>query len=408
MTLGRDTGTRVPPTFNFKFSILNCHSFLSNSQRPNTSRFKKMTTQNVHLAIDNLAKRWPASLVGKRLGAVMHPASIGADLVHSQQKIAALNGSQFKLVALFGPQHGIKGHTQDNMIEWEGYVDPKLGVPVYSLYGEHREPSAKMLEGVEVLLIDLQDVGARYYTFIWTMYLCMKACEKLGITVVVIDRPNPLACHITEGPVLELDHTSFVGLHSIPVRHGKTIGELAVQFKAECFPNVSLQVLEMEGYRKNMWFDQTGLPWVIPSPNMPTLDTAIVYPGMCLFEATNISEGRGTTRPFEIFGAPFIDAEELCCAMNALRLPGVFFREHWFQPTFHKWCGLFCGGAQMHVSDRESFLPFETAIQILKFLFHRYPSDFAWKQPPYEYEFTKLPIDILLGNGWYRAKHIEL
>jgi len=361
----------------------------------------------VQIPIDNLSRHWPEALRGKRVGAVLHPASVGSDLRHSLQKLQVHDGSLFKLCALFGPQHGIKGHTQDNMIEWDGYVDPKLGIPVYSLYGEHREPSVKMLEGLEVLLVDLQDVGARYYTFIWTLYLCMKACEKLGIHVVVLDRPNPIGCHITEGPVLELDHTSFVGLHSIPVRHGKTIGELARQFQSECFPSVALHVLEMEGYRKDMWFDQTGLPWVIPSPNMPTLDTAIVYPGMCLFEATNISEGRGTTRPFEIFGAPFIDGEEFSSAMNALKLPGVYFREHWFQPTFHKWSGQLCGGAQMHIGDRESFLPFETAIQILKYLFHRHPGDFQWKLPPYEYEYTKLPIDILLGSGWYRKKHIE-
>ena len=361
----------------------------------------------VQLAIDNLSSHWPKTLRGKRLGAVLHPASVGADLRHSLQKILAENGSLFKLSALFGPQHGIKGHTQDNMIEWEGYVDPKLGIPVYSLYGEHREPSARMLEGVEVLLVDLQDVGARYYTFIWTLYLCMKACEKLGIQVVVVDRPNPIGCHITEGPVLELDHTSFVGLHSIPVRHGKTIGQLARQFKAECFPSVELHVLEMKGSTASQWFDQTGLPWVIPSPNMPTLETAIVYPGQCLLEATNISEGRGTTKPFEIFGAPFIDAEEFAAEMNSLGLPGVYFREHWFQPTFHKWAGQFCGGAQMHLTDRESFLPFETTIRILRYLFHRYPGSFQWKQPPYEYEFNKLPIDILLGNGWFRAQHIE-
>lgn len=362
---------------------------------------------NVKLPIDNLSRLWPAPLRGKRIGAVLHPASIGSDLRHSQEKLLEHNGSLFQLSALFGPQHGIKGHTQDNMIEWEGYVDPKLGIPVYSLYGEHREPSQQMLQGLEGILVDLQDVGARYYTFIWTLYLCMKACEKAGIPVIVLDRPNPIGCHITEGPTLELDHTSFVGLHSIPVRHGKTIGELAWQFKAECFPSVQLHVLEMEGYTKNAWFDQTGLPWVIPSPNMPTLDTAIVYPGMCLYEATNVSEGRGTTRPFEIFGAPFIQAEEFCAHMNQLQLPGVYFREHWFQPTFHKWMGQLCGGTQMHITDREAFLPFETTIQSLRFLFHRYPCDFQWKQPPYEYEFHKLPIDILLGNGWYRKKHIE-
>jgi len=361
----------------------------------------------ISLPIDQLDRLWPNKLKGKRLGAVLHPASIGADLSHSLDILTRHNGSLFRLSALFGPQHGIKGHTQDNMIEWEGYLDPKLGIPVYSLYGEHREPSSAMLEGVEVLLVDLQDVGARYYTFIWTLFLCMKACESRGIPVVVLDRPNPIACHLVEGPVLELDHASFVGLHSIPVRHGKTIGQLAWQFKNERFPQVELHVLEMQGYQNNMWYDQTGLPWVMPSPNMPTLDTAIVYPGMCLFEATNVSEGRGTTRPFEIFGAPFIDAEALCSHLNRERLPGVYFRPNWFQPTFHKWSGQFCGGAQIHVQDRESFLPFKTAVRILNYLFHQYPDQFAWKQPPYEYEYHKLPIDILLGNSHFRKQHIE-
>lgn len=363
-----------------------------------------MTTR---IAIDQLSNVWPAKFRGKRLGAVLHPASVNASLQHSLEVLRSFDGSLFKLAALFGPQHGIKGHTQDNMIEWEGYQDPELNIPVYSLYGRHREPTPEMLANVEVLLVDLQDVGARYYTFIWTLLLCMKAAEPLGIPVVVIDRPNPIGCHLTEGPVLDMEYQSFVGLHSIPVRHGKTIGQLAQQFKAERFPGVELHVLEMENYQPHQWFDQTGLPWIMPSPNMPTLDTAIVYPGMCLFEATNVSEGRGTTRPFELFGAPFIDAEAMCAALNAEKLPGVYFRPNWFQPTFHKWAGEMCGGAQIHVTQREEFLPFETAIRILRHLFHHYPQQFAWKAPPYEYEYDKLPIDILLGSGDYRAQFIE-
>ncbi len=361
----------------------------------------------VQISLSRLERHFPDSLRGKRLGAVLHPASVVPGFAHSLSVLEKHNGSLFHLAALYGPQHGIKGHTQDNMIEWEGYRDPRLNVPVYSLYGEHRQPTPAMLEGVEVLLVDLQDVGARYYTFIWTLFLCMKTCAEMGIPVVVIDRPNPIGCHLVEGPVLDTAYASFVGLHSIPVRHGKTIGELARQFQSECFPRCEVHVLEMEGYTREMWFDQTGLPWVMPSPNMPTLETAIVYPGMCLFEATNVSEGRGTTRPFEIFGAPFIQSEELCAHMNALGLPGIYFRENWFQPTFHKWAGQMCGGAQMHVTDRESFLPFETAIQILRYLFARYPGEFAWKQPPYEYEYHKLPIDILLGSGTYRSERIE-
>lgn len=362
---------------------------------------------SVKLAISNFEKNFPFHLKGKRLGAVLHPASIGENFAHTLSYLKEFDGKLFHLSALFGPQHGIKGHTQDNMIEWEGYTDPELGIPVYSLYGEHRKPSPEMLKNVEVLFVDLQDVGARYYTFIWTLFLCMDACEKQGIPVVVLDRPNPINCVDEEGPILDLGYTSFVGLHSIPVRHGKTIGELARIFKAERFPSCELYVMEMENYDKRMWFDETGLPWVMPSPNMPTLDTAIVYPGMCLLEATNVSEGRGTTRPFEIFGAPFIDAEKLCRYMNGLKLSGVLFRENYFQPTFHKGAGSICGGAQIHVLDRNVFRSFDMTIKLLQYLFHEYPNDFAWKAPPYEYEFEKLPIDILLGSGTFRKEFIE-
>jgi uncharacterized protein YbbC (DUF1343 family) len=361
----------------------------------------------ITLALEQLEKHFPEKLKGKRLGAVLHPASITANLQHTLATLEKHNGSLFELAALFGPQHGILGHTQDNMIEWEGYSDPRLGIPVYSLYGEHREPSPEMLKNLDMLLIDLQDVGARYYTFIWTLFLCIKAAEKCGIPVIVIDRPNPIGCHITEGPVLELEYSSFVGLHSIPVRHGKTIGELALQFKEERFPNAEIYVLEMHGHKKNMWFDETELPWIMPSPNMPTLDTAIVYPGQCLLEATNVSEARGTTKPFELFGAPWINSPEMCSHLNSLKLPGVHFRESHFQPTFHKYAGEICHGAQIHVLNREEFLPFETTIQILKYLFHEHKNDFAWKQPPYEYEFNKLPIDILLGSKSFRELNIE-
>jgi len=284
------------------------------------------------------------------------------------------------------------------MVEWKSYEHPRLHIPVYSLYGECREPTAEMLRGLDVLLIDLQDIGSRYYTFVWTLYLSMRACEKGGIAVVVLDRPNPINGLTTEGPILDPNYTSFVGMHPLAVRHGHTIGELAQQFRDEAFPNCEVSVLPMKQWERAMWFDQTGLPWVMPSPNMPTLDTATVYPGMCLFEGTNISEGRGTTRPFEIFGAPFIDAEKLCTELNALKLPGVFFRQNYFQPTFQKFAGQLCAGAQMHVINRESFEPFKTGIQIIRAIRSLYPDQFTWKQPPYEYEFQKLPIEILLGG----------
>ncbi len=352
----------------------------------------------VLLPIDHLAELWPDKLRRARIGALLHPASISSTLEHSSRILERHNGGLFQLAALFGPQHGFLGQTQDNMIEWQSYEHSRLGIPVHSLYGEDREPTAASLRGLDALVVDLQDIGARYYTFIWTMYLCMRACQKQGVDVVVLDRPNPINGVTTEGPVLDPNYKSFVGMHPIPVRHGRTIGELAGQFRDEAFPKSRLWVLPMKDWAHPMWFDQTGLPWVMPSPNMPTLDTATVYPGMCLLEGTNISEGRGTTRPFEIFGAPFIDAEKLCRELNDLRLPGVFFRENYFQPTFHKFAGELCGGAQLHVVDRNSFRPFQTAVEIIRRIRTTYGEEFQWKQPPYEYEREKLPIEILLGR----------
>ena len=358
----------------------------------------KTSKNPVSLPIDRLAQAWPRSLKNAAVGAVLHPASISASLVHSADVLKSHDGNLFRLKALFGPQHGYLGQTQDNMIEWQGFKHPLWGIPVYSLYGEHREPSPEMLAGLDALIVDMQDVGARYYTFIWTLYLCMKAAEKLGIQVVVLDRPNPIDGVTEEGPVLDPEYRSFVGLHPIRVRHGKTIGQLAEQFKVEAFPACGLTVLPMEGWEQEMYFEDTGLPWVLPSPNMPTVDTAVVYPGMCLLEATNMSEGRGTTKPFELFGAGYItDARDFAAKLNRLGLPGVFFREAWFQPTFHKFQGQLCGGAQFHVTDRKTFLPWKSTIEMLNLVRRDYPG-FQWKPPPYEYEHKKLPIEILIGG----------
>ena len=352
----------------------------------------------VILPLDRLDQYWPKTLKKAKIGAVLHPASVSSSLLHSADVLKSHDGDLFQLKALFGPQHGYLGQTQDNMIEWSGFQHPLWNIPVYSLYGEHREPSPEMLHGLDALVVDLQDVGARYYTFIWTMYLCMRACERAGIALVVFDRPNPIG-NAVEGPLLDPNYTSFVGLHPIPVRHGKTIGELARQFQTEAFPQCDLHVLPMEGWRPEVYFEETGLPWVLPSPNMPTVDTAVVYPGMCLFEATNVSEGRGTSRPFEIFGAPWIDARAMCSDLNRAQLPGVFFREAYFQPTFHKFSGQICHGAQMHVLDRQTFLPFLTSVTVLQHLRKTYPDAFRWKEPPYEYELNKLPIEILIGSS---------
>jgi uncharacterized protein YbbC (DUF1343 family) len=352
----------------------------------------------VKIPLDHLTELWPKKLRGARLGALLHPASVSSKLEHASSILAGHNGELFKLTALFGPQHGYLGQTQDNMVEWKSYQHPQLHIPVYSLYGEHREPTEEMLGGLDVLLIDLQDVGTRYYTFIWTMYLCLRAGERAGVHVVVLDRPNPINGLTTEGPVLNRDYRSFVGLHPIQVRHAQTIGELAVKFRDGEFRNCELTVLPMQGWDRSMWFDQTGLPWVMPSPNMPSLDTATVYPGMCLLEGTNISEGRGTTRPFETFGAPFIDAPTLCRDLNGSKLPGAFFCENYFQPTFHKFEGEICGGAQLHVTDRDAFQPFRTGVEVIKRIRQSYPDQFLWRQPPYEYEWKRLPIEVLIGG----------
>lgn len=353
----------------------------------------------VTLPVDRLGELWPDRLRNTNVGALLHSASVGSGWKPTLSTLESLaDDGLFKLSALYGPQHGFESTTQDNMVEWTGFKHSRLGIPVFSLYGDHREPPPEMLEPIDVLFVDLVDVGSRYYTFIWTLLLCMKACATAGKPVVVADRPNPINGNTTEGdPQLE-DHLSFVGLHPLPNRHALTIGELAIQFKDELFPECDLTVLPMEGWDRAMFYDDTGLPWVMPSPNMPTLDTAIVYPGMCLLEGTNISEARGTTRPFELFGAPWIDGYQLTAKLNALDLPGVIFREASFEPMFQKHIGEFCRGSQMHVTDRDSFLPYQTGVEIIRQIKSDCPADFSWKQPPYEYEYEKLPIEILCGR----------
>lgn len=358
----------------------------------------------VKTGLDSIGGKWPRSLKGARVGLVLHPASVNGKLEHAAsvfQKSRACDVSAF-----FGPQHGIRGETQDNMVEWGGFRDRGTGLPVYSLYGETRKPQPAMLSGIDALVIDLQDVGARYYTFIWTMDLCMEACLAMNKSVVVLDRPNPLGGLSTEGPVLDNEYASFVGLRPLPVRHGMTIGEIAFYLRDTFHPGLDLHVIPMQGWERSMWFDDTGLPWVLPSPNMPTPDTAAVYPGMCLLEGSMISEGRGTTRPFEIFGAPYIDPDKVTARLADYKLPGAVFRPLFFQPTFQKHAGLLCGGAQIHVVNRETFRPFKTGVAVLKAVHDLYPGEFLWKQPPYEYETIKMPVDILAGTDRIR-KGIE-
>ena len=361
-------------------------------------------TPSVLTGLDQVERLWPRDLRGARVGLVAHPASVDRTLGHAVDVFR--RAKKFRLSALFGPQHGIYGQTQDNMVEWEGFRDRVTGLPVYSLYGKVRKPTPPMLKDIDVLVVDLQDVGSRYYTFIWTLDLCMQACREAGKSVVVLDRPNPLGGTLTEGPVLRPGFRSFVGLRPLPVRHGMTIAEIGHYLEDKYHPGVHYRVVPLKGWKRRHWFDAARLPWVIPSPNMPTPDTALVYPGMCLLEGTNLSEGRGTTRPFEIFGAPFIHAETIAKLLREFRLPGVVFRPLSFEPTFQKHAGLLCGGVQLHVTDREKFRPFRTGVAVLKAVHNTYPRDFAWKQPPYEYEEIKMPIDILAGSEQLR-KDIE-
>lgn len=337
----------------------------------------------------------PRGLRGARLGLIANPASVTSDLVHASQ---ALHGSRaFKLMALLGPEHGLWANAQD-LVEVEDGKDPSTGLPVFSLYGETRVPTARMLQGLDALLFDLQDVGARYYTFIYTLLHAMQACAEHGVRLVVLDRPNPLGGLALDGNVLEPAFRSFVGLHPLAVRHAMTTGELALLFRAELGLQVELSVVRLSGWKRAMAFEDTGLPWVPPSPNMPTVDTAFVYPGGCLVEGTNLSEGRGTTRPFETIGAPWLDPFRLAKDLTRERLPGVRFRPLYFTPTFQKHAGLLCGGVFVHVTDRKRFPAFLAYLLLIHHARAQDPRRFAWREPPYEYEHVKRPIDILCGS----------
>lgn len=354
-----------------------------------------------YTGLDRFEECWPDSLRGADVGLLVNPASVSRNLEHA---IHCIQKSQkVRLTTLFGPQHSIRAETQDNMVEWEGYTDRETGLPVFSLYGHTRKPEPSMLSEIDVFVIDLQDIGSRYYTYIWTMENCIASCAEAHKKVVVLDRPNPLGGELTEGPVLDREFSSFVGMSQLPVRHGMTIGEVAGYLKSRFYPSSDLHVIAMNGWKREAWFDETGLPWIMPSPNMPTLDTAVVYPGMCLLEGTNLSEGRGTTRPFEIFGAPFINPDDVTRRLSEYMIPGVIFRPLYFQPSFQKFSGQLCGGAQLHVIDRERFRPFLTGVAVIKTAHDLYPEDFSWRMPPYEYETEKMPIDILTGTD--RLRH---
>ncbi|HEY8224124.1 MAG TPA: DUF1343 domain-containing protein [Pyrinomonadaceae bacterium] len=356
--------------------------------------------QKIRLGLERLLEEEASIVKGQRIGLICNQASVDhgyrhtADLLYSHPAI--------DLRVLFGPQHGIRGDVQDNMIETQHGRDRLTGLPVYSLYSETREPTDDMLRDVDTLVFDMQDVGCRIYTFVYTLANCMRAASRLGKRVVVCDRPNPISGAHVSGNVLEPEFASFVGQFPIPTRHGMTVGELARLFNEHFSIGCDLEILEMNGWNRELWHDQTDAPWVLPSPNMPTVESATVFPGTVHFEGTQISEGRGTTRPFELIGAPYIDPDEYAAALNSLALPGVFFRACVFQPTFQKHGGVGCGGVQIHVTDRQAFEPVFAGLAMVKFAYDMYPAHFRWKEPPYEYVYDKNPFDVIAGTDKIR------
>jgi len=353
--------------------------------------------------LDVLVSRLPSLLRGRSVGLLCHQASVTRDLRHAASAIGALRGVTLR--RLFAPEHGLTGAAQDHA-RVRAERDGLTGLPVVSLYGKRLDPEPRTLDGLGALVVDLQDVGARYYTFVWTMALAMRGAGRAGLPVIVLDRPNPLGGKRLEGNLPAPGFTSFVGLYPLPTRHGMTIGELAGYLNDTHGLGCDLTVVPMLGWRRAMLWEDTRLPWVAPSPNMPTPDTARVYPGGCLVEGTNLSEGRGTTRPFEWIGAPFLDGPRLARALEQRRLPGVRFRAAGFEPAFHKWKGQRCGGVQVHVMDTARFEPVATYLALLAEARRQAPRHFRWRKPPYEFERRKLPID-LLGGGPSIRRAIE-
>jgi uncharacterized protein YbbC (DUF1343 family) len=354
----------------------------------------------IKLGLEKLLEDQLSLIKGARVGLICNQASVdhsfrhAADLLHEHPGV--------NLRALFGPQHGIRGDVQDNMIETDHTVDRETGLPIHSLYSETREPTEAMLEDVDVLVFDMQDVGCRIYTFAYTMANSMIAARRFGKKVIVCDRPNPINGIAVAGNVLEPEQASFVGQYAIPTRHGMTLGELGQMFNDHFGIKCDLEVIGMENWARECWYDETDGPWVMPSPNIPTLESATVFPGTVHFEGTQISEGRGTTRPFELVGAPYIDPEKYAQSLNAMELPGVYFRSCIFRPTFQKHAEVSCGGVQIHVTDRDSFEPVTAGIAMVKSAYDLYPTEFRWKQPPYEYVYDRNPFDVIAGTSSIR------
>jgi len=356
----------------------------------------------VRLGIDNFLADRTALVQGRRVGLLCNQASVNGSLQHS--RVALQNCLGADLTCLFSPQHGFHAEKQDNMIESDHSIDHVTSLPLFSLYGETRRPTQEMFEHMDILLIDLVDVGTRVYTFMYSMAYCLGAAAAYGKKVIVLDRPNPIGGNRIEGNILKTDYCSFVGLYPIPMRHGLTFGELARYFNQEFDLNADLDVVSMSGWRRDMYFRDTGLPWVYPSPNMPTPETAMVYPGQVIWEGTDVSEGRGTTLPFELVGAPYWQHEPITKKLAQMDLPGCVFRPVVFEPTSGKCAGTSCNGFQIHVTDPDIFMPYRSSLVLLQIIMGLYPEQFSYKDPPYEYEYEKLPMDLILGDREVRKK----
>jgi uncharacterized protein YbbC (DUF1343 family) len=350
----------------------------------------------IQTGLDRVREGLWKQLKGFKLGLLANQASLDSRLNGAREVISRLLPGDLK--AIFGPQHGYGGEDQDNMVETDHAYDSSLKIPLFSLYAEKREPLPHMLDMLDILIIDLQDVGTRVYTFASTMLNCLKAAAKAGKKVIVLDRPNPLGGNVLEGNLLQPELYSFVGPYRLPMRHGLTMGEMALIFNEGFGLCCDLEIIPMHGWRREMLWNATGLRWIMPSPNMPFPETAYVYPGQVLWEGTNVSEGRGTCRPFEIFGAPYINTESVKKALEPEATRGCFLQEYSFRPTFQKWKGEICDGFMLHIMDFHIFRPYFTSFALLKAVIEIHGKDFEWKKPPYEYEWKKRPIDLIIGD----------
>jgi len=333
--------------------------------------------QKVKPGLEVLLEQKLGLVRGKRVGVITNHSAVTRDLAHI---VDVLLGAGLKVTALYGPEHGVRGDIADGK-EIPSGKDPRTGIPVFSLYGPTKKPTPEMLAGVDVILYDLQDVGARFYTYTYTMSYVMQACAENRKQFIVLDRPNPITGIAVEGNMLQPGFGSFIGLHPMPIRHGMTIGELAAYFNDELHFGADLEIVPCQGWKRAMWFDQTGLPWVMPSPNMPTLDAGLLYPGTCFIEGTNVSEARGTSKPFEMAGAPWVDGYALAARLNSLDLPGVRFRPVHFIPSASKHQGAACGGVQVHIMKRDAVRAVDVGLHLVKTLHDIYPNDFQFRAP---------------------------